>query len=140
MRPVVSWDEEPFLLFQDFARDHPPCRDDAGSLPTVATQCRVPSSRARERGEPRDDPELVGCPLQWSLQKPEAGQFYDCGLEEVLLRVIRNREHPNNDPRVGGDLVELLRRAKKKVKVRLQECVEVLALHLSQCAWLVAFC
>ena len=37
MRLVVSWDEEPLSLFQDLACNHPPCRDDVGSLPTVAT-------------------------------------------------------------------------------------------------------
>ena len=34
----MSSDEESIPLFQDFARNHPPCRDDAGALPTVATQ------------------------------------------------------------------------------------------------------
>ena len=52
---VVSSDEEPFSLFQDLAQDHSPGSDDVCSLPTVATQ----SSRAWDRGEPRDDPVLV---------------------------------------------------------------------------------
>ena len=59
MRLVVSSDEEPLSLFQDLARDHPPGSDYMCSLSTVATQCRGPSSRAWDRGEPRDDPVLV---------------------------------------------------------------------------------
>ena len=59
MRLVVSSDEEPLSLFQDLARDHPPGSDDVCSFPTVATQCRGPSSRAWDRGEPRDEPVLV---------------------------------------------------------------------------------
>ena len=34
----MSLDEEPLSLFQDFARNHPPCGDDICALPTVATQ------------------------------------------------------------------------------------------------------
>ena len=49
MRLVVSSDEEPLSLFQDLARDHSPGSDDLCSLPTVATQCRGPSSRAWDR-------------------------------------------------------------------------------------------
>ena len=37
MRLVVSSDEEPISLFQDFARGYSPCRDDVGALPAVAT-------------------------------------------------------------------------------------------------------
>ena len=58
----MSWDEESISLFQDFARDHPPCRDDGCALPPVATPCRGPSPRARDRGEPRDDP-VLSAPL-----------------------------------------------------------------------------
>ena len=36
--------------------------------------------------------------------------------------------------------MKLLCRAEKKVKVSLQECVEVLVLHLGQCRILVPFC
>ena len=67
-------------------------------------------------------------------------EFHGDNSEKPLLHVIRNREHPNNDPWVWGDLVKLLRRAKKEMKICLQERVEVLAPYLGQSAWLVTFC
>src|ERR1039458_8417554 len=56
---VGSGHEEPFPIFQQFARDNSPGGNDVREVPAVAARRRGPAVRARDRHQPRDSPVLV---------------------------------------------------------------------------------
>ena len=104
----VSWDEESIPLFQNFARDPPPCRDDVCAFPPVVTPWRGPSPRARDRGEPRDDPLLVE-PFWPDLCRRDPQEADGSNACVVGLTVA-----PRSGVR-GRSMVRLCKRAKGKV-------------------------
>ena len=61
-------------------------------------------------------------------------------LEKKTLSVIRDWEDSNNHPGIRGELVVLLGRTQKKVKVCLQKRVEILLPHLVKCSLLILIC
>ncbi len=58
-------------------------------------------------------------------------------LEKPALLLVRDREHSDDDPRVGGDEVELLGGPEEEVEVGLQKRVEVLLSNLRESRRLV---
>ena len=128
MRLVVSWDEEPISLFQDFARDHSPCRDDVGSLPTVVT---LAQDLLHERGIElshetprfwwnRFGPIFAAKIHKKRMDRMRAGSGWRWHLDEVFVKIKGERQYLWRAVDHEGEVLEAFVSKKRDRKAALK--------------------